>query len=72
MGTLKFKTNVNCGGCIAAITPHLNQLEGVTSWKVDTSTPSKILTVEASGIEPDKIIETLKGAGYKADLISAD
>jgi len=29
METLKFKTNINCGGCIAAVTPSLDALKGV-------------------------------------------
>ena len=69
METLKFKTNVNCGGCISTVTPHLNKVKGIISWNVDTTTPSKILTVETDGINADVIIATLKEAGYKADLI---
>ena len=69
METLKFKTNVNCGGCIATITPHLNQVKGIVKWSVDTSNPLKILTVEAPGLSPEVIVEVLKKAGYKADSI---
>lgn len=69
METLKFKTNVNCGGCIATITPHLNQVKGIVKWSVDTANPMKILTVEATGLNPEVIIEVLKKAGYKADSI---
>ena len=69
METLKFKTNVNCGGCIATITPHLNQVKGIINWSVDTSNPMKILTVEAPGLSPEVIVEVLKKAGYKADSI---
>jgi copper chaperone len=69
METLKFKTNVNCGGCIATITPHLNQVKGIVNWSVDTSNPLKILTVEAPGISPEVIIEVMKKAGYKADSL---
>lgn len=69
METLKFKTNVNCGGCVATVTPHLNQIKGIGKWNVDTSNPMKILTVEDSELLPDVIIETLKVAGYKADLM---
>jgi copper chaperone len=72
METLKFKTNVNCGGCIATVTPHLNQLKGIGKWSVDTSNPLKILTVESTGINAEEICEVLKGAGYKADLIGAE
>ena len=72
MNTLKFKTNVNCGGCIATVTPHLNQIKGIIKWSVDTSNAMKILTVEASGLQPEVIVETLKKAGYKADLIASE
>ena len=72
MNTLKFKTNVNCGGCIATVTPHLNQIKGIIKWSVDTSNAMKILTVEASGLQPEVIVETLKKAGYKADPIASE
>jgi len=69
MTTLKFKTNVNCGGCIANVMPHLNKVKGIISWKVDISTPLKIMTVETEDINAEVIISTMKEAGYKADLI---
>lgn len=69
MNTLKFKTNVNCGGCIATVTPHLNQVKGLGKWSVDTTTPLKILTVETEGLSPDEIIAAMKIAGYQAELI---
>jgi len=71
METLKFKTNVNCGGCIATVTPHLNQVKGIVKWSVDTANPMKILTVEATGLNPEVIIEVMKVAGYKADLMAS-
>ncbi|HET6559561.1 MAG TPA: heavy-metal-associated domain-containing protein [Prolixibacteraceae bacterium] len=69
MGTLKFKTNVNCGGCIATITPHMNQVIGIEKWSVDTANPQKILTVKAIDLQPEVIVETLKNAGYKAEPV---
>jgi copper chaperone len=72
MDTLKFKTNVNCGGCIATVTPHLNKVKGIGKWSVDTSNPMKVLTVEAPGLDPDVIVEILKVAGYKADLMASE
>ena len=71
MKTLKFKTNVNCGGCIATITPHLNQVEGIVKWNVDTANPQKILTVETSDLQPEAIVKVLEKAGYKADPIAS-
>ncbi|MBY0543188.1 MAG: cation transporter [Pedobacter sp.] len=70
METLKFKTNIKCGGCIAAVTPHLNNLSAIKKWEVDTQNPDKILTVEVKqGIDTDQIIDTLEEAGYKAEKI---
>ncbi len=69
MKTLKFKTNVNCGGCIATVTPYLNKLSGIDKWSVDTTNPNKILTVETSDLDPVAIICALKEAGYKAEII---
>lgn len=72
METLKFKTNVNCGGCVATVTPHMNQVKGIVKWSVDTTNPMKILTVETSKLDSDVIVETLKSAGYKADLMASE
>lgn len=69
METLKFKTTINCGGCVATVTPHLNQIKGIEKWSVDTTNPQKILTVETSVTKPEVIIEKLKEAGYKAELL---
>ena len=69
MKTLKFKTNVSCGNCIAKITPHLNQLPGIDQWSVDTTTPMKILTVETADITPHAIINALKEAGYRGEVM---
>lgn len=70
METLKFKTNIKCGGCINAITPHLNKLLGIGTWEVDTQNPDKVLTVKGqAGIGSQNVIDTLKSAGYSAENI---
>jgi copper chaperone len=69
MKTLKFKTNINCNGCIANVTPVLNQAKGILNWEVDTANPSKILSVKTEILTEKEIIETIKLAGYKAELI---
>ena len=66
MKTLKFKTNINCGGCIKTVTPFLNQLEEVDEWKVDTENTDKILTVEGDNFTAEEIIKTVQNAGYTA------
>ncbi len=70
METLKFKTTIKCGGCIAAVTPVLDNLKGVDKWVVDTTTPDKVLTIEtANGLEADQVVTALNAKGYQADLI---
>ena len=41
---LRFKTNINCGGCVASVKPHLDNADGIWHWEVDT-TKDKVLTV---------------------------
>jgi copper chaperone len=72
MNTLKFKTNVKCGGCVATVTPHLNQVKGIISWNVDTTDPMKIMTIETEGISAEEITSVMKTAGYQAELILSE
>ena len=70
METLQFKTNIKCGGCIATVTPYLNEVPKLESWEVDTATAEKLLTVKGQeGINEDDIVDTLEKAGYKAEKI---
>ena len=69
MKTLKFKTNIKCGGCIAAVTPSLSQLEGIEKWEVDTANPDKILSVETEKVTADEIKQAVEKAGYKAEEV---
>lgn len=69
METLQFKTNINCGGCIAKVTPFLNQVEEIEDWRVDTNNPDKILTISGEELSCDLIVETIEKAGFKAELV---
>ena len=70
METLKFKTNINCGGCIATVTPVLNGLKDIQHWEVDTANPDKILTVNAGdNLTGAQIIDSLKQKGYRAEKV---
>ena len=69
MKTYKFKTTINCGSCVRAVTPHLNKLEGVKEWKVDTDNPNKVLEVTTDSLEAQDIQNTVQKAGFKAEEI---
>ena len=66
METLKFKTNINCGGCVKAVTPHLNQVDQVESWQVDTDNPNKTLEVQSKTGDQQPVIEAVRNAGFEA------
>ena len=65
MQTLKFKTNINCGGCIKAVTPTLNAEKAIQNWAVDTANPDKILTV-ATDLSAAEVEALIDKAGFKA------
>jgi copper chaperone CopZ len=69
MNQYKFKTNINCGACVAKVTPHLNEADGVKNWEVDVKNPQKILTVTADGVDADRIKEIVKKAGFEAEKV---
>ncbi|MBX2962094.1 MAG: heavy metal transport/detoxification protein [Cyclobacteriaceae bacterium] len=68
METIKFKTNIKCSGCIATVTPHLNEAIGEGKWEVDLNTPAKILTI-AGETDVAKAKEAVEKAGYNAEKI---
>ena len=70
METLQFETNINCGGCVAKVTPHLNEEPNIKNWKVDTTNPQKILTVETDGISVKEIIKAVSKAGFKIEELA--
>ena len=61
---LQFKTNINCGGCVASVKPHLDNADGICHWEVDTTNKDKVLTVKSEGITEQEIIDTVKKAGF--------
>ena len=69
METIKFKTNINCAGCIKGVTPFLNNAQGVKSWKVDIANPDKILTVEVDNTDVQSVKQIVEKAGFKAESI---
>jgi copper chaperone len=64
METLRFKTSLKCGGCVKAITPGLESLHEIEKWSVDLESPDKVLEVEASEDISEKVMDSVKKAGY--------
>ncbi|MDP2159950.1 MAG: heavy-metal-associated domain-containing protein [Flavobacterium sp.] len=69
--TLKFKTNINCMGCVSKVTPELDKLSAIENWEVDIRNKDKVLTVEASSDKQDEIISAVEKAGFKIEKINS-
>lgn len=65
MKTIRFKTNIHCGGCIKSVTPFLNELDNVDTWKVDLENPDKILEVNLDDDNEASVMEAVKKAGFE-------
>lgn len=70
MKTNRFKTNINCGGCIKSVTPHLNSLENIESWKVDIDNSDKILEVTSEGAIENEIVAAVQKAGFEIEPLT--
>jgi len=70
MKTLKFKTNIKCAGCLARVSPNLNETVGEDNWEVDINSLEKILTVVADDVGESSVIFAVNEAGFTADSIN--
>lgn len=68
METIKFKTNIKCTGCLAQVSPSLNETAGENAWEVDLGSAEKILSVSGDHTE-NEIIAAVKKAGYTAERL---
>ncbi|WP_394990761.1 heavy-metal-associated domain-containing protein [Emticicia sp.] len=69
MKVIKLKTNINCGGCIASVTPFLNANPDIKKWEVDTISPQKVLTVQTEHLEANDVKSIVQKAGFKAEIL---
>lgn len=67
---LKFKTNINCAGCVEKVTPFLNEAEGICHWSVDTANKDKILSVISKGITEEQVKAAVQKAGFNIETVN--
>lgn len=67
---LKFKTTLNCGGCVSKVRADLDKAGGIEQWNVDTDNADKILTVSSKGITEDEVVAIIQSKGFKAEPIA--
>jgi copper chaperone len=66
----QFKTNIQCSGCVEAISTYLSTNNAISNWEVDVKSPEKVLTVETDHLTGEMIREIVKRAGYKAENLN--
>jgi len=64
---LRYRTNINCDGCIARVGPVLDALAGAGNWRVDTGDRNKILYVQAKDLSAAALTEAIISAGFRAE-----
>lgn len=65
-----FKTNINCAGCVAKVTPILDGEEKIQKWTVDTTHPQKVLEIESGTLTESDVIKLVQDAGFKIEVIT--
>jgi len=69
MKTLQFTTNINCGGCVAKVKSLLDTSDGISQWSIDTTKPTKQLTIETETLNDSDIIALIATKGFKAEKL---
>ncbi len=69
MKTLKFKSNINCTGCLSKVTPILNDEKAIHEWNVDLESKDRILTVKTDGLSSEDIQKIVSKAGFNSSTI---
>ncbi len=65
MTVQRYRTNLNCGSCVAAVKPYLDGDPAIRRWAVDTADPNKVLTVEGEGVSAELVERDVASAGFK-------
>lgn len=71
METLQFKTNIKCSGCLAKVSPYLNETLGEDNWEIDLHHPDKLLSViPEESLSKEIVQHAVKEAGYLAEQVT--
>ena len=70
MHTLKFKSNINCTGCLSKVRPVLDEEKGIHQWNVDLDHEDRILTVEVKDLNPIAVEKTVEKVGFNLELLT--
>lgn len=69
MELMKFKTNLVNREEVPRIASYLEKEENISKWKVDTDSEEKILSVSGINLDPQRIENIVRNAGFKAEIV---
>ena len=69
MDELKFRTNIFCSNCVAAISQNLNAQQNITFWSVSTDHEDKILTIQGQSLNQQLLIQLIQEVGFEIEPI---
>lgn len=70
MSEAKFKTTIQCNGCLSKVTPKLNEILEEQSWSVDLESGDRILTVNDDNVSVDAVVSAVKSVGFEIEELS--
>ena len=70
MSEAKFKTTIQCNGCLSKVTPKLNEILKEQSWSVDLESDDRILTVNDDSVSVDAVVSAVKSVGFEIEELS--
>lgn len=69
MKELKFKSNINCTGCLSKVKPVLDSEDRIETWEVDLQSDDRILTLKTNDMEVEEVQGKLAEVGFEAEEI---
>ena len=66
----KFKTTIQCNGCLSKVTPKLNEILEEQSWSVDLESDDRILTMNDDNVSIDAVVSAVKSVGFQIEELS--
>lgn len=70
MSEARFKTTIQCNGCLSKVTPKLNEILEEQSWSVDLESDDRILTVNDDNVSVDAVVSAVKSVGFEIEELS--
>lgn len=69
MEIMKFKTNVAAEEDVVKVASGLDQLPGISNWKLDPTDENHLLSLSGTNLDPQQVENAVQQAGFTAELV---